>query len=265
MRDLEMPTAADSDIWVLRSLRVCADSLLYTRQEPMLFQDFLLRCPRSEKEPSDRATGAEGGRKAPAGFVDQLRNEFPWLRNSDISKLAAKGGGQGHHAAPVEPGEAPLELDEAEAAAVWTELEAARARATLVTEDTNFYVFVHGGVWTELHLGRAADKCSCLARGHAKRWCDTYLWPKQKGFSYNEYGEEVANKLAEEWQARSHHFYKRWLAEGHGDYGYRFTAVDRDSYQPSDEFAIWASSIDMARMNVWRRITEVMNAFPVHF
>ena len=54
---------------------------------------------------------------------------------------------------------------------------------------SDFYVRVMGGAWTLAHTGAIADGCSFYCRaGNARLWCDTFSWPKQKGFMYARYG-----------------------------------------------------------------------------
>ena len=130
--------------------------------------------------------------------------------------------------------------------------------------DENFYVHLPGGIWTKQMKHVVSDQAICYARAHVARFCATYDWPRQSGFAYNKFaGEENANKLAQGWQERGHHFFEIWMAESHGDTNFRFTPEELTSHTHSKEWLDWALAV-YSNDTVWAAVQKVVHAQPTN-
>ena len=222
------------------------------------------------KEP--QAPRAPTAPRARMGDAVRLRllEEFPWITEEDLGRMqraapAGPGGGAAH--ARPDAAErrherlADIELVEGAFAEVRERLQEVRDRWAGDDEDAeiNFYMWIPGGVWTEVFRGEVADCAQYKGRAHTAFWCTLFQWPKSKRFHFSAHGEESCVQLAREWVSRSHHFFNLWLESGGALRDYDL--VDH-APQVSGEFAEWSVSLPDAS-DTFRRVHELMNQWPV--
>ena len=84
-----------------------------------------------------------------------------------------------------------------------------------------------------------ADGRSYFARaGNAQLWCRTYSFPRQRGYTYRNYGNrDGAHILCNEVARRAQFFYDMWL--GNDDAACAFTPEHEASYEKGAEFQEW--------------------------
>jgi len=262
--DVCMPEAGDEQVWVYHDLAF-EGNVLATRQEPKLFEDYLMGIPRPPRRlgQEQRDTGI-----IDPTVLDLLREEFPWLTDEDLGIGSGRHGAHGHGGHTGERPAVPRELTKAATAA-----EAAEIRARLLREreewasgyvNTFFYVRILGGLWTHQHCkGRDSNAVTQFPREFVKRWCTTYKWPKQKGFYYTWHGgEENCHALAREWCRRGTFFYTIWMERGE-DYGYPYSEEELKSCPEDGEFIDWACTINVDTP-AFDAILEVRHAVPMN-
>ena len=168
------------------------------------------------------------------------------------------GGGGGHEQQVLDP-----KRDEANAEAIRARLLEKRERWRFAEgDDMAFYIRIQGGEWTDEFAGEEADSAVCFARAAAKKWCDRFKWPKQRGFWFSRYGVEDSNQLAREWARRGHYYFS--LAAAHCDPDkYIYSEEDLAGYPPNLDFVAWA--VDLANDSAsFDEVVRVAHAQPTN-
>ena len=119
---------------------------------------------------------------------------------------------------------------------------------------------IQGGSWTKAHKGVVADSATAYARVHTKAFCTRFNWPKQRGFTFNLYGQEESVHLATEWANRGNHFARLWF-EGGCILDCVFDCEGEHAYPEPFDFIDWACSVEVDSP-VWPKVTEVRAAVP---
>ena len=255
-----IPAAPDQDLWILP--RTFFDGrLLCAAAKALPFDEFGRELVRPTRE-RQREAGPPRARtpRAPEGFRETLRSEFPWLSEADLDKaLGIQHPGQPRdrratdppacsHPLYNQPSDTPQESCEDTCAEgvleVYDPEDLAAMRETMVVEEhraMQFYVRILGGRWTFQHTGAAADGCSYFARaGQAQVWCRKFGFPRQRGYHYLKYGgPEGPHLLCNEICRRAQHFFDLWMRSD--DPVFRYSGVQRDAYTASEEFRAWRS------------------------
>ena len=94
---LDMPREGDDGrVWVFQDFSFEQRTVMSTRREPILLEDFLLQFPIPPVVRNDgpRDGGGGGGRISPDAMA-LLLEEFPWLLPEDFPAVGGHGGGRG--------------------------------------------------------------------------------------------------------------------------------------------------------------------------
>lgn len=256
-----VPISPELPIWVLRFLTFTEDMEVACPDRPFAWEHFIQHHPvvrpTTESEPRERK--ARVSKHISDLIEEQLRMEFPWLKDDDFKAFAKKAvdktssvtagstseyrgtagasssTGDGGSVAPNDDPPSALDVDVGDVVAEIAEIRSMHAHDD--EEDvTFFYVWHRGGEDTKKKTGHGTDIATCFARSCALSFCSRYKWPKQKGFTYTAvYDHDTADALAKQWCRRANHYCSIWHAHS-CDPDYRF--------QPDDDPMDWLVWLD---------------------
>lgn len=248
--DDALPIQADSELWIIPDL-MWRGSALVAPTAPVPFEEFTAYHVTKKV----KAPGSEDSRPARQKNDDyvmaKILEEFPWLSAKTIQEVFDDTG----EMAPLHPPPPAAAVDSVDDEALEERLLTAfdrlrDLRAEHAAEDDDeetmdhFYYRIMGGKWTEKHKSKVADACGTFARSHAQVWSRLFKWPTQKSFAFSKYGERDSINLAKEWSRRGNFFCQLWYDEdAPADFAY--TDEQLQTYQESEGFLDWATSIDV--------------------
>ena len=227
-----LPLWGEGDINVLPGLAFQPGGLLMTDFQPLPLADFMASLPVLSSGRSERKPAKPAPSKA---ILKEATAAHPWLEELMAS-----------NARPSLPSNVvPLPIveenseDESSTAAqnamdkVWQELDARRQEWAVEAagQGEDFTSVLRGGPWTQVHMGKAVDRCAATAKqGLPSQWCAQYDLNKIASFSFSVYGEQGAAQLSAEWRKRVQFFYDLWM---NSHQYYVFTLEDKAAYHPT--------------------------------
>ncbi len=260
---------------------------VYSNSQPIPFEDFVQGVP--DRRP--RASARDGTQRrdrvdaADLGLREQFLRDHPWLSEADVdlalgrtrptphgrTRGAARRDGEDEDVVLLDEDEGvvlPVDDDEMEAPdAVFDPAELAALRDEQDVPEhalLDFYVRVLGGAWTLRHTGAVADGCSYYCRaGDARLWCETFNFPKQKGFMYARYGgPNCPPSLCNELALRAQFYFNMWSASD--DDNFIYSVQQLDSYVDSYELIELMCDHDVLSAS-FEKGMEIRNLKPTNF
>ena len=260
-----VPFDEDQELVVLPHL-VWRGNLLRLPSRPMALEVFLAGLPPPVRGPE--ATGKRARTQHRDPVTEEVKRkileQWPWLRPEEVDRALGAMGMEVDIGGGAGPLDMPAHVVEGLVDEAMDKLADLRAHYNEEVDDgalelAHFYHRIQGGKWTAAHKGDFRDGVACYARAHARAFCETFSWAKQKGFATHKYGERACVELAREWARRGNYYCQLWWE---ADCDPEFIFPEVSLYEETEAWVDYALSVDI-HGSVFLKIMECREARPI--